>query len=306
MTMLDRVLESLRESRLLQRPGLRRLRNAGRRLLRRSEGEKRLFERFAALHGYRLDLKNPQTFSEKVFCRMVRWNRRVDPRFTLLADKLAVRSHVSARIGDEYLVPLLWHGKDPQQIPFDTLPTHYVVKTNHGSGYIIIVEGTADRDDIVRKATTWVESNLYWACREAQYYHIAPQVMIEELLASPDGSHVLLYRFWCFDGVPRILNVDNLDHTIGLFYDLRWNPLGFTHQARRPPKRESPKPLNLDRMVALATRLSEGLDFVRVDLYNVDGRIYFSEFTFTPDAGSFAFDPADWNLRIGQMWTLRD
>ncbi len=304
--MLDSVFETLRESRFLQRPELKGLRNAGRWILRRSDGERQLLDRFAGIHGYRLDMANPQTFSEKVFCRMIRWNRRLDPRFTRLTDKLAARTYVSGVIGEEHLVPLLWHGKDAARIPFDALPANYVVKSNHGSGHIIVVKGTADRDDITRRASEWLETNLYWMCREAQYYAIPPEVMVEEYLANPDGSDVLVYRFWCFDGVVRLLNVDNFDHTIGHFHDLDWTPLGLQLLAWRPPKAESAKPANLDAMIDIATRLSRGIDFVRVDLYNVDGKIYFNEFTFTPNAGLCGFRPREWNLKLGQMWTLSD
>jgi hypothetical protein len=306
--MIESVRNAFRDVRghVLKSPRLQPLRDVKRRLIRRSEGESLLLQNFALVHGRPLELANPQTFTEKTFCRMVRWNRRMDPRFTLLADKFAVRSVVTGKVGEEHVIKLLWHGTEARQIPFDRLPTNYVVKTNHGSGYVVPVRGNADRADLIRRVSEWMTENYYWRSREYQYFRIVPQVMVEEYLTSPDESEVTIYRFWCFDGKPRVVNVDNLSHTVGGVYDLDWNRLPFTHMARRPPRTDAPRPPTLGLMIDLASSLSEGLDFVRVDLYSAGARVYFSELTFTPGAGTFLFQPIEWDLKIGQMWNLRD
>jgi len=292
-------------ARVLRSPRLDGLRQLKRRLMRRSEGEEFLLERYASHFERPLNLDAPETFTEKLFCRMVRWNRRMDSRFTHLADKLAVRSYVSAKLGEEYLPRLYWQGADPAQIPFDALPSRYVLKTNHGSGQVIRVAGDVDRDDIVRRASSWLAVNYYWRYREYQYFRITPRTFAEEYLECADGSEAVVYRFWCFDGVPRLLNVGNFARSMTPFFDTEWNKL----ELATKPNAVQPlldKPRRFDRMLRAAERLSDGIDFVRVDLYNVDGRIVFGELTFTPSAGVFNFRPIDWDRKLGEMWTLKD
>jgi len=233
---------------------------------------------------------------------MISWNRSHNPIFTQLSDKYAVREYVRSKIGQEHLVKLLWHGTDPNVIPFDTLPAEYVIKTNHGSGQIIVVKGHADRQDIIQKLSSWLKSNYYWGGREHQYYHIKPRVMVEEYLRNEDGSGPLDYRFWCFGGVPEVIQVDNRAHDINPFFDKDWNLLDLHYRegAFRPAIK---KPQNFELMMHVVSQLSQGFDFVRVDLYNVDGKVYFGELTFTP-AGSLKLRPQIWDSKLGEKWKI--
>jgi TupA-like ATPgrasp len=276
-----------------------------RRIMRRSEGEAALFRRFAEEHGYALDVANPRTFSEKVYCRMIRWNRRIEPRFTELADKFAVRPYVAGKVGEEYLARILWHGTDPRQIPFDRLSAPYVLKTNHGCGHVVAVTGAPDRDEIRRRASHWVAANYYWAFREYQYFRIPPRLMAEEYLENPDGSEAVVYKFWCFDGAPQVLHVTDRANSMNPFFDMDWRQLQLSHKGSRAQP-ALPRPKNFERMVTVASHLSADFDFVRVDLFNVGGRTYFNELTFTPAAGKLHFSPPDWDEKLGRLWTLRD
>src|SRR5688572_6976051 len=197
-TWIHRVVQKINELKLL--------------LMRRSYGERLLLEQYKRGTGKKLNTSNPQSFSEKLFCRMISWNRGHNPIFTQLADKYAARAYVSSKVGEQHLVKLLWQGTDPRAIPFDTLPAEYVIKTNHGSRSNIVVKGNPDRIDIVRQLSDWLKSNYYWSDREYQYYHIKPRVMIEEYLSSQDGSGPLDYKFWCFKGIPEVIHVDNPTH----------------------------------------------------------------------------------------------
>jgi hypothetical protein len=275
-----------------------------RRVLRRSEGEAFLLRRYARIHGKPLNLMNPQTFTEKLFWRMVTWNRGdMPPRFRRLADKYAVRAHVASTIGEEYLIPLLWQGDDPRAIPFDRLPANYVIKPNHSSGHVIIVRGEADREAIIREASGWLAGDYYWHGRESQYYRIPPRILIEEYLANEDESPPYDYKVYCFNGRPEQILVRNHTHDICPFFDTAWNFLDFSDEvdAVRPLV---PKPANLDEMLALSAKLSVGFGYVRVDLYNVGGRVYFGELTFTPAAGIIKYNPECWDLRLGEKWDL--
>lgn len=272
-------------------------------LLRRSEGERILRERFELVHGRQLSTLNPQSFTEKLYCRMISLNRKSNPHFTQVSDKYAAREYVRSKVGMDCLVPLLWQGEDPREIPFDMFPEAYVIKTNHGSKQVIVVKDKADRAEIVSKLSGWLTKNYYWAAREGQYFDIKPKIMIEKFLSNMDGSGPLDYRFWCFGGVPEVIQVDNHAHDINPFFDSRWNQLDlyYREQAARPCVA---KPRNFEQMLDLASRLSQGFDFVRIDLYNIDGKIYFGEFTLTPTGGNLKIRPESWDMKLGEKWVL--
>ena len=278
-----------------------RLRSVKRDWMRRSEGEAFLLGKYARLHGKPLDLTNPQRFTEKLFRRLVTLNRGESPEFTPLADKYSVRAFVAEKVGEKHLIKLLWHGEDPRAIPFDTLPMEYVVKSSHACRQVIVVKGNADQAEIRRQVSGWLPRNHYWANREYQYYHIEPRVLIEEYLRSPDGEGPLDYRFWCFGGIPEVVQVDNHAHDINPFFDTEWNllDLHYRNGALRP---HVPKPIGFEQMISIAKRLSAPFDFVRVDLYNIEGRIYFGELTFTPVGGGLKLQPDSWDVKLGAKW----
>jgi hypothetical protein len=279
------------------------LRSVKRHLMRRSEGEAFLLEKYARSQGKPLDVAKPQRFTEKLFKRMIAVNRGENPEFTPLSDKYAVRAYVASKVGEEYLIKLLWHGEDPNNIPFDTLPTEYVIKSNHACRQVIVVKGDADQTDIRRRVSGWLKINFYWGNREHQYYHIKPRVLIEEYLKSPDGEWPLDYKFWCFGGHPELIQLANRGGDIHRFYDTEWNLLDL-HYRDRISQSHVPKPMNLDDMMSIASRLSAPFDFVRVDLYNIDGKIYFGELTFTPVGGGLKLRPESWDVKLGEKWQL--
>ncbi|MGE3976108.1 MAG: ATP-grasp fold amidoligase family protein [Nitrospira sp.] len=275
-----------------------------RRVMRRSEGEAFLLRRYFRIHGKPLNLTNPQTFTEKLFWRMITWNRGNMPlRFRQLADKYAVRAHVANTVGKEHLTKLLWHGNDPRAIPFDRLPAEYVIKPSHAAGQVLIVKGQADRDEIIRTVSGWLANDYYWHGRESQYYRIPPRILIEEYLTNEDGSPPFDYKVYCFNGTPEQIMVRNHTHDICPFFDTTWNFLDFSDEigAVRP---WVPKPANLAEMLTLAAKLSVGFGYVRLDFYNVKGQVYFGEFTFTPAAGIITYDPECWDLKLGEKWDL--
>src|SRR5262245_20349025 len=186
-----------------------RLRMLKRRIFRRSDGERILRARYRSLYRQELDYVNPLTFSAKLFQRMIWINRNGHPVFTRLADKYRVRDYVTAKLGPQYLVKLLWHGIDPHKIPFDTLPEQYVIKTNHWSGDKVVVRGGVDHREIIEHFSKILGQSYYWVCREYYYHAIPPQVLIEELLDDGEPKGPLDYRFWCFDGVPELIQVTN-------------------------------------------------------------------------------------------------
>jgi len=276
-----------------------------RRVLRRSDGERYLKATYRSLSDEDLDCDNPSTFTAKMFQRLIWINRRGHPEFSRLADKYRVRDYVTARLGPQYLVNLLWHGVDARRIPFDTLPSQYVIKTNHGSGGQVVVRGAANRTRIIEHFTETLRQSYYWQSREYHYHAIAPRILAEEFLDDLQPSGPLDYRFWCFDGVPALIQVDNAAHTINPFYDDQWNRLDLSYR-KQMESCSIARPGNLDQMLSAASALAAGFDFVRVDLYNIQGRIRFGEMTFTPRGGCLKFQPSSWDLILGQKWKVKE
>jgi hypothetical protein len=298
-TWLTVLRDKLRHTRLVHH--YRTVRN---RVLRRSDGEAILLRRYARIHGKPLNLTHPRTYTEKLFWRMITWNRGdLPPRVTQLTDKYAARAHVARTVGEQHVIKLLWHGDDPRAIPFDRLPTEYVIKSNHAAGHVITVRGPADRAAIIRTVSGWLGRNYYWQDREYQYYGIPPRILIEEYLNEEDGTPPFDYKIHCFNGVPEHILVRNHTHDICPYFDTTWKQLAFADKvgAIQP---WVPKPANLEEMLALAATLSRGFGYVRVDFYNVRERVYFGEFTFTPAAGFLKYSPDSWDLVHGEKWDL--
>ena len=267
--------------------------------------EKYLRELYKRVHGKDLEDDTPRKFSEKIFLRLIDINLKGNLRFTKLADKLKVRDHISETIGKGYLVPLLWSGKDPSTIPFHELPNAYVIKANHGSAMTIVVRGDIEADKAVSTMNTWLVTDYSRADRENHYAAIEPRILIEELLDDGNELGPLNYSFWNFGERTAFIQVDNANHSINPFYDLNWNKLDITSR-RGLPDVDIAKPQNLSEMIRISQALSKEFEFVRVDLYNVNGKIYFGELTFTPGSGRSRFIPEHWDTDLGELWIRRE
>ena len=276
-------------------------------ILRRYDDRRWIIRRYRSIHGKDLDIKDPKTFTEKLFCKMLSVSRSGSATMTMLADKFLAREYVAEKIGKNHLVDLLWTGFDPTLVPFDSLPSQWVIKANHGSGMNIIVRGAHDREAIIQTMRKWLSTNYYaeyyHVAREYHYNDIAPRILVESLLDDGREDGPLGYRFWCFAGQPALIHVMDHRRTINPFYDLNWQKLPLRYAPERPDV-DIPKPMNYESMLAIASKLSSDLDFVRLDLYNIEGRIYFGEFTFFPRGGYLKFVPEHWDLDLGRKWVL--
>ncbi|MDT8437364.1 MAG: ATP-grasp fold amidoligase family protein [Gemmatimonadota bacterium] len=270
--------------------------------MRRHDGERILRQRFEDVHGRKLDIDHPKTLTAKLTCWMVAQTRRPDPVFTELADKVRVRRYVAERLGDGVLTRMLWNGPDPRAIPFDELPTRYVLKTNNGSRRVIRVSGEVDREAVIAQLQRWIRSNYYWQDREPQYLRIPPLALVEEWLDDGMPAGPLDYRFWCFHGEPAVIQVADHVHSINPYYDPSWRRLDLVTYAPIRPDADVPRPRFLSDMLRAAGTLSRGFGFVRVDLHCLPDRFVFGEMTFTPAAGTLRFHPDEWDRRLGALW----
>lgn len=266
---------------------------------------RRVRSRFHRVHGYPLDLETPRTFSERVV-----WRRLFvrDPLLVRTADKIRVREHVAEMLGreeaDEILIPLLAEAEDPADLPFDEFTGPYIVKANHGRGSHIIVRDprAVDRDAVVRAmrrqlSRVYGSKNHEWA-----YSRIPPRVLVEELLAGPDGGLPADYKFHMIHGVCAFIQVD-LDRErahVRTLYTPDWELIPVGLRLPRGPVQEAPA--GLGYMLDVSRRLAAGLEYVRVDLYWTEGRVRFGEMTHYPASGHALFDPVSFDVELGRRW----
>jgi hypothetical protein len=249
---------------------------------------------------YWLNLNNPNSFNEKL--NYLKLHQR-NPLGTIVADKYAVREYVKAKLGEDILIPLLGVYEKASLIPFDTLPDQFVLKANHGSGWNIFCKNKSELNTVrvARILDGWLKKNAFYLSREYQYREIRPLVLCEQLL----GHNIKDYKIFCNRGIPFMIQVD-VDRFINhrrSFFDLEWNlqDFGIRYQVSSS---EIQRPENLDEMLTIAKRLSEDFIFSRIDLYSVDGKVYFGEITLFPGGGNEPFLQTSQDFALGNMVTL--
>lgn len=264
-----------------------------------------LKEWFYEKTGEPLNLDAPVTYNEKI-----QWLKLHDstPEKTRLADKYLVRDYVREKIGEQYLIPLLGVYDRFDDIDFEQLPNRFAMKCNHGSGWNIIVSDKTsfDREGARKKFNEWMSKNYaYQYGLEIHYKNIDPKILIEQYMEN-DKNELMDYRFFCFSGEVRSIWVDvdsgKPTHRRNI-YDLNWNLLPLKVNYPNDPALDR-KPENLSEMLDLVQKLSEGFKHVRVDLYEIQGKIYFGEMTFTSQSGVGSWDPKEYNKIMGDYLSL--
>lgn len=257
--------------------------------------------------GYKLNLIDPKTFGEKMQWLKI-YNR--SSLYTTLVDKYKVKEYVAKKVGPEYVIPTFGLWKNAKEIDFKKLPSKFVLKTTNGGGGDVVVCKDKENLDVakaIKRLNNGLKKNIYGKLREWPYKDVCPQIIAENYLEDESGE-LIDYKFYCFDGQPRYCQViqgrfteESID-----FYDMEWTHLPFTGLT---PNVQSglkciSKPRNFDEMISIAKRLSEKMPFMRVDLYNVNGCIFFGEMTFYPASGFGSFRPNEWNLKLGEELKL--
>lgn len=275
---------------------------------------------FLRIHGYPLNLDNPQSYNEKIAYRKL-FDR--NPLLIVTSDKYRARQYIRDKIGweaDNHLVPLLYVTDNPETIPFDRLPGEYIIKPNNGSGRYIIVEGVKgikkyDVNYTHRKALNLSNKEVVDICKgwfktihgtaffEWAYQNIEPLVVVEKLLREESNKIPNDFRIAMFDGKCKLIYVTDYGLHNYSYYDENWNALPIKRPGHSSPPIEKPKAF--DKMIEFAERLSEGWDFVRIDFFLVDGYIYFSEMTHYPGSGYAKF-PKDLDFKLGKYWKRKE
>lgn len=271
--------------------------------------------RFKKMFGRKLDLDNPKDLNEKIlwlslFSDTTEWTR--------LADKYAVREFVRERGCDDLLVQLYGKWGSVDEIDWQNLPDSFVMKTNNGCGTVLLVneKKSLKHPEIDKRLDYWLHKSMAVATTEFHYWKIKPCLIAEQLLTLSENdkkysSSIVDYKIWCFNGKPHyIWTVSNRDKNgfDGALFDINWNHIPNVvrnnHPRIKQPSVLLPKPEKLDLMLQAAEKLSKGFPEVRVDLYHVDGKVYFGELTFTCHGGTIDYFVPEILLEMGQKIDL--
>lgn len=259
------------------------------------------------------DLDNPTTLSEKI-----QWLKLYDrhPDYTQMVDKIEAKKYAARLIGSQHIIPTIAVWDRVKDIDFDALPDQYVLKSNHrGGGMVFICKDKAsfNKRRAKRKLKHQLLKDMYCDTKEWPYKYVNRRILCEEYMVDESGDELKDYKFYCFNGKPEFCQLVSSrykdEDTRKDVYDSSWTrqefsgPLDFND---RPKGYSEPiaKPENLELMLDIARKLSSGLKFVRIDLYNINGQVYFGEITFYPASGMRTFYPHKWNEILGDKLSL--
>ncbi len=251
------------------------------------------------------NLGHPQTYNEKL-----QWLKLNDihPEYSKMVDKYEAKEYVRSIIGDEHIIPTLGVWNSWEEIDFSNLPEKFVLKTTHDSGGVAVCKDKSEKTlrEAKKKICKSMKHNYFYEHREYPYKDIKPRIIAEQFMVDESGTELKDYKFFCFDGECRMLFIAT-DRGIGDvkfdFFDTDFNHLPFI-QGHPWAKKEIKKPKGFKKMIELAELLSQGFPHVRVDLYDINGKIYFGELTFFHFSGNVPFEPEDWDYKIGEWLKL--
>lgn len=267
-----------------------------------------LKKKYKVRFGKTLDLKNPKTFNEKLQWLKLH-NRK--PLFTTMVDKYAVKKYIAESIGEQYVIESfgVWDSFD--DIEFAKLPNQFVLKCTHDSGGLVICRDKSKLDiELAKKRINKsLKRNYYLFGREWPYKDVKPRILAERYMHDDSASaedQLYVYKIMTFNGVPKIIQTIQNDKTVEEtidYFDTDWNLLNIKQNF---PNSKKPLacPATLPIMLELAGRLGAGIPFVRVDFYEVNNQVYFSEFTFFSDSGMAKFEPEEWDYTLGSWIEL--
>ena len=266
--------------------------------------EKYLRLLFRLRMGRKLDLDNPKTFCEKLQWLKIHGREEI---YTTMADKYLAKQFIAEKIGEKYIVPLLGVWDRFDDIDFDALPDKFVLKCNHDSGSAIICRDKTklDKESARKILEKSLKTDYFILKREWPYKNIKRKIIAEEDLEDEPGVNLLDYKFFCLNGIPRVMYVIEgaSDNPTEAFFDMDQNYLDLEMEDPRP---EIPPRLPdcFDEMKRLAAKLSEGVPFLRVDFFCVRGRLYVGELTFFHESGFGEIKPKEWDEKLGSMLDL--
>lgn len=257
----------------------------------------------------KLNIKNPQTFNEKL--QWLKLNDR-SPEYTKMVDKYEVRKYIAETIGEEHLIPLLGVWDNPDEIDFDSLPNQFVLKCTHNSGLGMCIckdKSKIDVKKVKKELKKGLKQNYFITSREWPYKDVKPRVVAEKYMVDDKNTYpedgLIDYKFYCFNGKSEYAyvsqNLDDHKRASISYITLDWEQAPFK-RFDYPAFKDVPKqPERFDEMLKLAQNLSKDIPFLRVDFYEINGKVYFGELTFFPGSGLTELSPEEWDYKLGDM-----
>lgn len=265
--------------------------------------ERKVDKEHLATSGTKVNWKHPLTYTEKIDVSKI---YMVNQEKADLSDKLAVRDWITAKIGSQYLVPIIGVYDNFESIDFNKLPNQFVIKCNHDSASVTVVK---DKSLIRGKTYARLKQkyDLFFLRRdyaykgfEMHYSLINPKIIIEPFL----GENISDYKFLCFGGVARYcwVDFDRFTNHKRNIYDMNWNLQVFNQWKYGNYNKPVDPPMEFEEMKNIVFELCKGFPHVRVDLYDINGKVYFGEMTFTNGNGAEMISPPEWDRKLGDMW----
>lgn len=261
--------------------------------------------RVEGMLGYYPNIYNPSSYSEKIL-----WRKFFDHNelFTITSDKVQVKEFLVEKFGEsfkKYIIPTICSTNDPNKLPFDNLIFPCIIKANNGSGTNIILEdNNFNKDEIINTCKNWLNKKYGQKKFEWGYKNIQPKILIEPII-NINNEKLYDYRFFVFHGEIKIIQVDrrgSLDKKRNI-YNKDFERIDLTIKYPNYDF-EFIEPKNFNEMKSVATKIGSLFDFVRVDLYNIDGKIYFGETTHYPGSGAHKFNPKEFDFELGKFWNI--
>ncbi len=268
--------------------------------------EKFLKRKFKCLTKNDLNLDDPVSFNEKIQWLKINYRK---PEFVQMVDKIAVKDYVAEKIGQEHIIPTLGIYNSFNDIDFDKLPDKFVLKCTHDSASTIVCsdKNNFDRKKAKKQITKFLKRNYHMLGREWPYEFVERKIIIEKFMVDESGTELKDYKFFCFNGKVKCISIDFnrfTNHRSNYFTpDFELTDIG--KQLCPPdPDHKLDKPENWNEMIEIAQKLSDGLPFLRVDLYNINGKVYFGELTFYPASGFSLFMTPEQDKLLGEWMQL--
>lgn len=263
---------------------------------------------FRIMMGQKLDLKNPMSFNQKL-----QWLKLFDRKqeYTQMVDKYAVKQYVAAKIGEEFIIPTLGIWDTIDEIEWNKLPNQFVLKTtNGGGGFGVVIckdKTSLNIKSVKKKLTQSLKNDIYSFYREWPYKNVPKRIIAEKYMVDESGEELKDYKFFCFNGRVEYFKIDFnrfVSHKAN-YYDRNAYLLPF-EEVNCPADHTKifDKPQNLNLMIELAECLAKDIPLVRIDFYDVAGRVYFGEITFYPASGLGQFKPVEWDYKLGSKINL--
>jgi hypothetical protein len=262
--------------------------------------------RFKNVFHRPLNLDNPKTFNEKL-----QWLKLYDrkPEYTDMVDKFAAKNYAANIIGEEHIIPTLGVFNTFDEIDFNQLPNQFVLKCTHGSGDVVICKCKEQFDKKLAKIklTKALKTDYFNIAREWPYKYVKPRIIAERFIVDSNNKSLGIndYKFFCFDGEPKIMFVATnraVDCRFD-FFDMNFQHLPI-YNIHKNADNNLENPKHFEEMKSIATSLSSGHSFMRVDLYEANNVIYFGEFTFYHAGGFSIFEPEKWDYKLGEWLKL--